>query len=342
MVFLSQFHAGYSTQKLIGIFMPPTPTIDRTIVTSIVASIEELQGDLEQLLDAAGLSATWFNRDVDVLPEDRVWKFFEVSGEAFDLPDIGTRIGADFQVLALGEFGRRLESSLTAFTCLTEYINTVNRYSSHSRFWLEMRAGGAWFCRRGIDLIEVGRREVEQFTLELMIRLAQLACGGGWMPTKIAVKVRSDRFIRNNSHYDSSKIRCGQPSTAIWLSSRDLLRTVHWRDDEVIQLIRNSIEIGCYVARPTVASIAAKLGFSVRTLQRELSLHGLDWSRLLDQVRLSHATQRLRTDMPLTEIADELHYTDQANFGRAFRRWTGTTPKAYRRLIVNEYLDGAV
>lgn len=236
--------------------MKATPTIDRDIVTSIVRSIEELQGDVEQLLGASGLSATWSNWDVDVLPEDSVWKLFEVSGKALDLPDIGTRIGTDFQVRALGEFGRKLESSLTAFTCLTEYVNTVNRYSSHSRFWLEMREGGAWFCRQGIDLIEVGRREVEQFTLELMIRLAQLACGRAWMPTEIAIKECSDRFLRDNSRYDSAKIRCGQPATSIWLSSPDLLTTVQWIDDEIIQLIRNSIEIGCNSARPTVASVA--------------------------------------------------------------------------------------
>jgi AraC-like DNA-binding protein len=33
----------------------------------------------------------------------------------------------------------------------------------------------------------------------------------------------------------------------------------------------------------------------------------------------------------VTEIADELGYSDVANFTRAFRRWTGDTPAAYRR-----------
>ena len=341
LVISCQIHAADPIPSLIDTFVSPAPTIDRTIVASIVASIEQLQGDVELLLDACGLSASWSDRDAEMLPEDRVWKLFEVTGNALDLPDIGTRIGADFQVHALGAFGRMLESSLTAFTCLTEYINTVNRYSSHSRFWLETREGGAWFCRQGIDLIEVGRREVEQFTLELMIRLAQLACGRTWMPTEIGIKESSDRFLRDNSRYDATKIQCGQPATAIWLSSSNLFTTVDWTDDEIIQLIRDSIKIGCHAARPTVASVAGQLGFSVRTLQRELSLHGLDWSRLLDQVRLSRATEQLRTDTPIAEIAGDLRYTDQANFGRAFRRWTGVTPKSYRRLLTEEHFAGA-
>ena len=36
--------------------------------------------------------------------------------------------------------------------------------------------------------------------------------------------------------------------------------------------------------------------------------------------------------MKLVEIGYEVGYTDPANFGRAFRRWTGVTPKTYRRL----------
>jgi len=41
--------------------------------------------------------------------------------------------------------------------------------------------------------------------------------------------------------------------------------------------------------------------------------------------------------MPLTEIAKRLGYTDPANFVRAFKRWTGICPSAFRQL---HYTDG--
>jgi AraC-like DNA-binding protein len=314
--------------------MTPTPTIDRSIVTSIVVSIEALQGDIGQLVEASGLGRIWSTPDVEVLPEDRVWKLFELSARSLDMPDVGLRVGSEFQIRNLGRFGRQLESSLTVFSCLSEYVNTVNRYSSHSRFWLEMREGGGWFCRRGIDLIEAGRNEVEQFALQLMIRLVQLACGPTWMPTQVAIQQSTDRCFRDLPTYDGVQIRCRQPSTAIWLSSLEMLSVVAWHDDAIVKHIRDRISLGRDDAPPTITSAARQLGFSVRTLQRELSLQGLDWSRLLDQVRLSHAVRLLLTEMSLAEIARDLGYTDQANFGRAFRRWTGATPRSYRRIVL--------
>ena len=128
-------------------------------------------------------------------------------------------------------------------------------------------------------------------------------------------------------------VGCRQPSTAVWLSSIEMLDVVPWNDDEIIGYIRDSISLGSNEAKPTVTAAARQLGFSVRTLQRELSVHGLDWSRLLDGVRLRHATRLMLSEMPLAEIARELGYTDQPSFGRAFRRWTGATPRSYRRLV---------
>jgi AraC-like DNA-binding protein len=315
--------------------MPLTPTIDRGIVTSIVATFDAFQADLQNVVEFSGLAESWTDPDIKELPEDRVWRLFELGARSLDLPDIGLRVGSEFQIRDLGEFGRKLESSLTVFSCLSDYIKTVNRYSSHSRFWLEVQDTGVWFHRQGIDLIEVGRDEVEQFTLQLMIRLVQLAWGPTWMPTRITIQQSSDRFFRDCFGSDDIQIKCGQSSTAIWITTEELLNRVPWHDDAIIECIRETITVGSDGRKPTITAAARQLGFSVRTVQRELALHGLDWSRLLDQIRLSRAVRLLSTPIPLAEIAEDLGYNDQANFGRAFRRWTGVTPRCYRTLVAD-------
>lgn len=77
--------------------------------------------------------------------------------------------------------------------------------------------------------------------------------------------------------------------------------------------------------------IAKSMHMSVRTLKRKLEADGTSYSELLDEQRRGKAMLLLRRDdLAIEEIADRLGYSDAANFTRAFRRWTGTTPKAFR------------
>ncbi len=48
--------------------------------------------------------------------------------------------------------------------------------------------------------------------------------------------------------------------------------------------------------------------------------------------RIYHASRLLRSDLGLAEIAERVGYENEAAFGRAFKRWTGVTPGAMRRV----------
>jgi AraC-like DNA-binding protein len=83
----------------------------------------------------------------------------------------------------------------------------------------------------------------------------------------------------------------------------------------------------------SVPFIAANIGTSARTLQRRLADHGASFSRLLQAVRFRNSQRLLRDpELPLSEIAKRLGYTDLPNFLRAFKRWAGVSPNEYRRL----------
>jgi AraC-like DNA-binding protein len=70
---------------------------------------------------------------------------------------------------------------------------------------------------------------------------------------------------------------------------------------------------------------------SIRTLQRRLHDDGLTYEAVMDQLRLERAVDLLGTPVPLTEVSRRVGYDDQAHFTRAFKRWTGTTPGAWRK-----------
>jgi AraC-like DNA-binding protein len=85
-----------------------------------------------------------------------------------------------------------------------------------------------------------------------------------------------------------------------------------------------------------IARAADALGLSVRTLQRRLAQEGLSFEELLRADRLAKATRLLETtSATVLEIALALGYSDHAHFTRAFHRWRGIAPLAYRRSLMS-------
>ena len=82
---------------------------------------------------------------------------------------------------------------------------------------------------------------------------------------------------------------------------------------------------------PVIGEVAQLLRVSSRTLQRQLSEEGLSYSGLVERCRYRTACESLKhTRDPVREIAALLGYRDVSSFSRAFLRWTGKTPSAYR------------
>jgi AraC-like DNA-binding protein len=88
---------------------------------------------------------------------------------------------------------------------------------------------------------------------------------------------------------------------------------------------------------PVIDEVAQLLQVSPRTLQRLLNEKGCSYSGLVERCRCRAACESLRlTQDPVRDIAALLGYRDVSSFSRAFRRWTGTTPRAYRSLSLGQ------
>lgn len=82
----------------------------------------------------------------------------------------------------------------------------------------------------------------------------------------------------------------------------------------------------------SINRVARHLGISPRSLQRELALEHTTFRQIVDTVRLEIARTLLaRPDFPIQMIAAKIGYRTPGSFARAFDRWTGQTPRDYRR-----------
>ncbi|MDX1692309.1 MAG: AraC family transcriptional regulator [Ketobacteraceae bacterium] len=82
---------------------------------------------------------------------------------------------------------------------------------------------------------------------------------------------------------------------------------------------------------PKLEEVAEQCFMSSRTFKRRLADLGTSYQELVDHERRKKAMEYLsHTSKTVDEIALLLGYNDPSNFGRAFKRWLGTTPTQYR------------
>lgn len=83
---------------------------------------------------------------------------------------------------------------------------------------------------------------------------------------------------------------------------------------------------------PGLVEVAAGQHISPRTLIRRLKREGTAFSTIRDDVRRTLARDLLmNSEFGIGEIAERLGYQDPSNFSRAFRRWWGQSPAAFRK-----------
>jgi AraC-like DNA-binding protein len=109
------------------------------------------------------------------------------------------------------------------------------------------------------------------------------------------------------------------------LSTRPSRRaSVRSHVDEIAQLLPHG--------KANASEIARRLGMSRRTLGRALSAENATFSTVLETLRQALAKRYLREkELPISEIAWLLGYSEIGSFTHAFARWTGTTPRDFRK-----------
>ena len=84
---------------------------------------------------------------------------------------------------------------------------------------------------------------------------------------------------------------------------------------------------------PTLEHLAKRLRMSARTLHRRLAAEGTTFRSVVTKLRMELAERALREPhLPIGEIAFRLGFSEPSAFHRAFKRWTGWQPLAYRRV----------
>jgi len=82
---------------------------------------------------------------------------------------------------------------------------------------------------------------------------------------------------------------------------------------------------------PSFEELTGRLNMSPRTLRRRLEKEGTSYQRIKDNARRDVAITLLsREGLTVSEVAEQVGFSDPSAFHRSFKKWTGQSPGSYR------------
>ena len=189
----------------------------------------------------------------------------------------------------------------------------------------------------------------EMFASVLM--LARELAGPEFNPLRVDLTYSSPAYAHRYDEMFRCQIRFDQPRNSIVLARRWLDLPFHSYNPvtsrQALAMCRAQLEAESAGGETTAAverqlrprlhenpqmtDVAVSLHLSERTLRRQLAGEGTSFTDIHDRVRSKRVLELLHTpQLTISQIGNQVGFTDVREFRRAFKRWTGLTPSQAR------------
>jgi len=328
------------------------PSATGGIARLAYARLKEAGVRTEPLLDKAGVTLDQVcDLAVRLKVRDQI-EFLNLAAEALGDDYLGFHLALHADLRELGLIYYVVASS----QCLADALQRGARYSSivNEGVLQQCLTGG----QTGLSFRYVGvhrypdRHQIE-FWMVALVRLCEQLAGQRIVPSKVRfVHLRTQRSaefaeilgrdVKFGAGLDELVFPSGTGGLAIIGADPHLNKLLVGYCEEALEhrpgrsgpfraCVENAIVPLLPHGKIQVAEIATHLGVSKRTFARRLSEEGLSFSKLLENLRFDLANRYLADDdLSISQIAWLLGYQEIGAFSRAFKQWTGKTPREAR------------
>ena len=268
-------------------------------------------------------------------------------------PTLGLRLAQSLPPTAMG----LVELALRAAPTLQEGLERFARYSALfsplEAVELAVRGDEVEFAHRVPGTRRALGAQGNELFVMWMVRTIREVLGRMWAPTEVCMahaappdsaaltQAFAPAALRFAMGFNALRFPASELSKPSVTADPEILAMVDGRaervfgqsqTDDVLARIRTEIQEQMRDGRPTLQTVAEKLGASPRTLQRRLDAHNTTFNDLVEATRLALAKEFLASPrLGLKEIAFRLGYSDLTTFIRAFKRVTSLTPLEFRK-----------
>lgn len=332
--------------------IPADGTVAAAVTARLLKHAAERGVPLQGLLDRVGWpSAAPPGPDARV-PFPAHWSVWDLVHEHAVPGDFGLSFGDSFELDQLGVLGMLMTHSATVEEALAQQTRfqrllldvpfKVTRIEpgklviEHPRLPIATRlphmivAGLAFWMKLLRALL---RKDVTALHVELphapLTSLERYRATFGVCPRFDAPRI----LVELERSWWSAPVRAAPLGVEAYLRTRAsaLLRQLPRRGERLDAIREYIADELRHARRPTLTGAAERMRISTRTLQRSLQTAAVSYDALLDETRRQLSIEYLGDNrLTIGEVAVVVGYSEPATFYRAFKRWTGLPPGAYR------------
>jgi AraC-like DNA-binding protein len=320
----------------------------------VLEAVAAQGGSTARVLAAVGLTSVDLADPDRLIEVEQVMMLFEAAARETGDDRFGLHLGTTYAFASIGPLAYAVLNAPTVAVA-------VQNLARYGRTFLE---GGAITLERHGARIELGYalddadrercRQHAEGAAVVNVRVLRQLIGPDWRPRAVLFGHSEPRDTAEHARLLGAPLRFRQPIAMTIVFDADVLarpvpgadrrllpiverhleELLASKDGSVLDDVRNAIAEALCDGAPTIRVVAKRLGASVRTLQRRLAAHGAVFTTLVEDVRRDVALRYLADGKAaVTEIAFLTGYSEASAFGRAFRRWTGSTPLAARKRL---------
>lgn len=336
--------------------MPLIYTISVKAVDKIIAAAAVQSGaDCEELLRRAGLKSSMLADRDGRIPFAKLAALYEHAAAFADDDAFGLHIGEKASLKAFDVLSYVVMNSADLGEAFDRLIRYHSIWNEGAEYDLNIDGSVARVAYRYKESAKEAaeRRHNCEMTLALMVKFGRVVTKADWTPREVCFQHPEPKDTTEHRRIFRCPVRFSQPANALLLDSsllslplaeadtelgavldrhaEELLKNLP-RHGSLANEVRSLLSDALKSGDVTLESVAGKLGINARTLQRRLKEEGTSHQDLLDELRLSLSKRYLLdSQMTIGEAAYLLGFSDTPAFHRAFRRWTGTTPRNFRQ-----------